>query len=255
MMIKTSLLIHVESSDIFYQSYNTSGNFYNLLLAQQDDQTAPITKKFSYHHSFEKYVSNFLQSFSLNDIENFDLFTHKNSKCLFYRFNDYIKMYSRKRKIMKHTLKVKDSIGLRKIEERNRQFLVEKILHSVEFENPYENSIEKKPEIIETVESNYRIIRRIYQHLYAEIADIFFEYIHHLDPDEIQQLNDDIKSNGWGVTDLLEIDNSLELLSTFQLFYDNTGRLPLTNGLMILPDGEVPEREKKVNFKSLYKLF
>ena len=156
---------------------------------------------------------------------------------------------------MKHTLKVKDSIGLRKIEERNRQFLVEKILHSVEFENPYENSIEKKPEIIETVESNYRIIRRIYQHLYAEIADIFFEYIHHLDPDEIQQLNDDIKSNGWGVTDLLEIDNSLELLSTFQLFYDNTGRLPLTNGLMILPDGEVPEREKKVNFKSLYKLF
>ena len=156
---------------------------------------------------------------------------------------------------MKHTLKVKDSIGLRKIEERNRQFLVEKILHSVEFENPYENSIEKKPEIIETVESNYRIIRRIYQHLYAEIADIFFEYIHHLDPDEIQQLNDDIKSNGWGVTDLLEIDNSLELLSTFQLSYDNTGRLPLTNGLMILPDGEVPEREKKVNFKSLYKLF
>ena len=71
-------------------------------------------------------MSNFLQSFSFNDIENFDLFTHKNSKYLFYRFNKYINMYSGKRKIMKHTLKVKDSIGLRKIEERNRQFLVEK---------------------------------------------------------------------------------------------------------------------------------
>ena len=126
MMINTSLLIHVESSDIFYQSYNTNWNFYNLLLAQQDDQTAPITKTFSHHHSFEKYMSNFLQSFSFNDIENFDLFTHKNSKYLFYRFNKYINMYSGKRKIMKHTLKVKDSIGLRKIEERNRQFLVEK---------------------------------------------------------------------------------------------------------------------------------
>ena len=146
-------------------------------------------------------------------------------------------------------------MALGKLKKETDNFLWKKIHHSVEFENPYENSIEKKPEIIETVESNYRIIRRIYQHLYAEIADIFFEYIHHLDPDEIQQLNDDIKSNGWGVTDLLEIDNSLELLSTFQLFYDNTGRLPLTNGLMILPDGEVPEREKKVNFKSLYKLF
>ena len=146
-------------------------------------------------------------------------------------------------------------MALGKLKKETDNFLWKKILHSVEFENPYENSIEKKPEIIETVESNYRIIRRVYQHLYANIADIFFEYIHHLNPDEIQQFNDNIKSNGWGVTDLLEIDNSLELLSTFQLFYGNTGRLPLTNGLMIVPDGEVPEREKKINLKSLYKIF
>ena len=62
---------------------------------------------------------------------------------------------------------------------------MEKIIHAVEFKNPYENSIEKKPEIVETVENNYRIIIRVYQHLYADIADIFFEYIHSLDPDEI----------------------------------------------------------------------
>ena len=146
-------------------------------------------------------------------------------------------------------------MALGKLKKETDNFLWKKILHSVEFENPYENSIEKKPEITETVESNYQIIRRVYQHLYADIADIFFEYIHHLNPDEIQQLNDNIKSNGWRVTDLLEIDNSLELLSTFQLFYGNTGRLPLTNGLMIVPDGEVPEREKKINLKSLYKIF
>ena len=87
-------------------------------------------------------------------------------------------------------------MALGKLKKETDNFLWKNILHSVEFENPYENSIEKKPEIIETVESNYRITRRIYQHLYAEIADIFFEYIHHLDPDEIQQLNVDIKSNG-----------------------------------------------------------
>ena len=50
---------------------------------------------------------------------------------------------------------------------------MEKIIHAVEFKNPYENSIEKKPEIVETVENNYRIIIRVYQHLYADIADIF----------------------------------------------------------------------------------
>ena len=48
---------------------------------------------------------------------------------------------------------------MKKIEERDRQFLVQKIIHGVDFSNPYKNLLKKKPEIIETVESNYRIIR------------------------------------------------------------------------------------------------
>ena len=113
------------------------------------------------------------------------------------------------------TQKLKDSIGLKKIEERDRQFLIENIIHSVEFKNWYKNSVEKKRKIIETVEIKYKIIIRVYQNLYADIAHIFFEYIHILDPDEIEQLVNDIKNNGRGVINSLEIDNSLELLSTF----------------------------------------
>ena len=90
------------------------------------------------------------------------------------------------------------------------------------FKNLYENSFEKKPKIIDTVESNYRIIRRVYQHLYADIADILFEYIHSLDADEIQQLDDDIKTNRWGVINLLKIDNALELVSSNQWIVDSS---------------------------------
>ena len=50
-----------------------------------------------------------------------------------------------KRQTIKHTLKVKDSVGLTKTKERDWQFLVEKIIHAVEFENS---------EIIET-ENNW----------------------------------------------------------------------------------------------------
>ena len=132
---------------------------------------------------------------------------------------------------------------------------MEKIIDAVEFKNPYENSIDKKPEIIENVEKNFKIIIRVYQHLYADIFDIFFEYIHSLDSGEIQQLDDDIKTNGWGVINLLEIDNAFELLSNLQLFYHNNGRLPLTNGLLIVPDGEVPEGEEKINLNNLYEMF
>ena len=92
-----SLSIHIESEDMFYQNFNTGENFYNFLIAQQNYQTAPVPKRFSYHHSFEHYIQNFLQSFSLDDIDKFDLYSNKNSKYLFYRFIDYIKISGGKR--------------------------------------------------------------------------------------------------------------------------------------------------------------
>ena len=113
----------------------------------------------------------------------------------------------------------------------------------------------KKKEIFETVESNYRIIRRVYQHLYADIADIFIEYIHSLDADEIRKLDEDLKNNEWGAKTLLEIENSFELLSFFQLFYYLNGRLPLTNGLLVVPDSEMPNGKEKINQKNLYEMF
>ena len=139
--------------------------------------------------------------------------------------------------------------------ERDRQILAEKIIHGVEFSNPYENLIRKNPEIIETVESNYKISRHVYQSLFADIADIFTEYIHSLDPDEIRELDDDIKINRWGIKSLIEVENAYELLTVFQMFYCLNGRFLLKNGLLIVPDGEVPEGEEKINLKQLYEMF
>ena len=114
-MRNNSLFIHIESGDIFYENFNTGENFYNFLIAQQNDQTAAVPKRFSYHHSFEQDTQNFLPSFSLDDVDKFDLYSNKNAKYLFYRFNGYIKMSGGKKQIIKHTLKLKDSIGLKKI--------------------------------------------------------------------------------------------------------------------------------------------
>ena len=63
---------------------------------------------------------------------------------LFYRFNDYIKAYGNSRHKIKHTWKMLDTVGMQKIAEKSKQFLIEKIIHSVEFENPYFIEIEKK---------------------------------------------------------------------------------------------------------------
>ena len=149
---------------------------------------------------------------------------------------------------------MKNSISLKNIEERYR-FLDEKIIHSIEFSNPYENPIEKNPEIIETVEINNKISRRVYQALFINIADIFIEYIHSLDPNEIQELDNDLKVNRRAVKSLLEVENAYELLTVFQTFHYVNGRFPLTSGLLIVPDGEMPEGTEKVNLKLLYEMF
>ena len=95
------------------------------------------------------------------------------------------------------------------------------------------------------IEKNYWLFRRVYQSLFVDTADIFIQYIYSLEPEEIKQLDDDIKTNWWGIESIVDIQNSFELLRIFQLVYYLNGRLPLTNGLLPVPDGETPPGAKK----------
>ena len=47
--------------------------------------------------------------------------------------------------------------------------------------------------------NNYRANRHVYQSLFSDIAETFFEYIDSLDLDEIQELDSDIKTKVLGV--------------------------------------------------------
>ena len=119
-MTQNKLSIHVESGDIFYDNHNTEENFYNFLLSQQNDEAAYVPKKISNSNSFEKYITTFLQVFSINDQEKIDLLAFKNSKYLFYRFNDFVKAYGNPRYKLLHTTKMLDSVGLKKVEDKNK---------------------------------------------------------------------------------------------------------------------------------------
>ena len=114
---------------------------------------------------------------------------------------------------------------------------------------------QKKPQrLLKNVEGNYKISRRVYQALFIDFADIFIKYINSLDPNEIQELDNDLKVNEWGVKSLLEVENAYELLTIFQMFYYLNGRFALVNGLLIVPDGEVSEGEEKTNLKQLHNM-
>ena len=84
---------------------------------------------------------------------------------------------------------------------------------------PTKIQLKKILEIIETVESNYKTSGRVYQALFIDTADSFIEYMHSSDISEIQELDDDLKANRWGVKYLLEVENAYETFTVFQMFY------------------------------------
>ena len=92
-----------------------------------------------------------------------------------------------------------DTVGIKKIEDKNKQFLIEKIIYGAEFESLYKSNSEKKPEIMNTIEANYRIARRVYQQLHQDISELFTDFIRSLSIYELQDMDEDIKVNGWGV--------------------------------------------------------
>ena len=68
-------------------------------------------------------------------------------------------------------------------------------------------------------------------------------------------MDEDINSNGWGIKNTTDVDNAEDFVNIFQTFYQITGRLPLSNGLLVIPDGDSPPGEVRVNMKSLYNMF
>ena len=105
-----------------------------------------------------------------------------------------------------------------------------------------------------TVERNYRIARRVYQQLYLDVAELFAEFIRSLSSSELQDFDEDISANGWGIKKISEVSDAQERLKIFQDFYTLTGRLPLSNSLLVVPDGDAPP-EEKLNMRHLYDLF
>ena len=144
---------------------------------------------------------------------------------------------------------------MQKLEEKNKQFLIEKIIYGIKFKNLFNIEIEKKPEIIETIEHNYKIAGRLYEKLWLDILELFAEVIRSVDPLNLHNMDEDIRANGWGIKKITDAQDAEDFITIFQTFYQLTGRLILSNGLLVIPDGDPPPGEERVNMKSLYDMF
>ena len=166
-------------------------------------------------------------------------------------------MTYQQKNIIRHSKKLEDSVDLKKVQEKDWQYLVEKLIDHTENKNSSNDLTEKEAEIFAKIETNYKISRGVYGSLYYDIAENFKRYIESLDFIEKQALNINIRANGGGRLPIENYSDSVELLRAFEFFSYINGRLPFTNGLLTIPDGDFPKivGEQKISTKSLYKRF
>ena len=144
-MANSSLSIHVEFGNIFHQNSIQMKIFIVSFWRNKTKKKSIVPKRFSYSSSFEKYIQSYLPSFSIDNAEKYDLYSNKNAKYLFYKFNDWAESMEGEKFLIRHVAKTKDDLSLRKIEGRNRQFIIEKLVHSMEFKDHYQNLTKKSP--------------------------------------------------------------------------------------------------------------
>ena len=185
------------------------------------------------------------------------MFSDKNTKYLFYKFNAYLEVSHQPNKSIRHTKKVNYKFSIEKIQNINWQYFLTQIMKQVD-KLKNEVVLDKRSlYIFENILSNYRIQRRIYGVLYQQIAESFKRYLESLDFDETQALNLDLAANGRGIQPIEKYSDSVELLQVFDLLYYINGRLPYTTGLLPIPDGEFPAFVvgQKISVKKLYEEF
>ena len=91
LLIENKLKIHIESGNIFFNNLDTNESIYDFFQRQENQSKAKIKHShFTFTDSYENYFEWLFHGFKGNEDKKFDVLTNKNSKYLFYRFNDYL---------------------------------------------------------------------------------------------------------------------------------------------------------------------
>ena len=104
---------------------------------------------------------------------------------------------------------------------------------------------------------NYRVARRVYASIYANITEQFQIFLNSLPLDEIDEIENDFRASGNGLLSVRDTQSAVELFNSFAMFYFINGRLPCTDGPLFVPDGETPPgiTGEKLSLKELFAKF
>ena len=211
---------------------------YIVFFQNQEDET----KKFILSNGYDDCFMKYLVSIKDDEDEKYDMLTNKNSKFLFYHFNDYLRQINKPTKPVRHSIVADDDTALEILQNQNWQYFIEKILEVCQSNNGGELTklvSAKEAKIIENYVENLTICKRHYANFHNQIAGNLSKAIRNLPSDELDEIDRDLRLNLF----LIDFDrehNQDEIMNAYSYFYHALGRFPGKLDLSIVPRPDVP---------------
>ena len=206
------LKIHIESGNIYFDNTDTNESIYGFLQAQEDETKKFIDFEFIYSDTYQNYFDEYLLKFNLKNDDKLDVLANKNSKFLFYHFNDYLTRINVLTKPVRHTSTSNDDHAVEIIQSQNWQYFTERILEACQSNKIGDNIVHsnvKEFKIIKNSVENITICKQFYEHTYNEIAQYFSDMIRQLPPNGLEEIDRDV-INHYYFIDLKSNMNDLE---------------------------------------------
>ena len=127
-MQRNKLSIHIETGNIYYDNIDTGESIYSFFIAQQDHTKKLMFEEFQFFDSYEDYILNYLTQIESEKDDVLDILSHKNTKFLFYQFNQYLAQIGKPLKLIQHTVIADDNYALTVIQEKKWQYFIERLL-------------------------------------------------------------------------------------------------------------------------------
>ena len=256
--IENKLKIHIETGNIFFNNLDTSESIYGFFQHQENQSKAKINFEFSFTDSDEDYFDWLVQGFKGNEDQKFDVLTNKNSKYLFYWFNDYLERLLQPIKPICHSIITDDDLVLEVIQKENWQYFIETILTACKTNNAgINNTINlKNINLIKNSIENITICKQTYLNFYNQISQYLTNTIRNLPVDERNEIDCDLQKHNYfinlGETNDFSDHNIIDI---FCNFFQQHGRFPGSQDLIVVPKPEIPyfiKANKVISTNQLY---
>ena len=260
-IIENKLKIHIEIGYIFFNNLDTNESIYGFFQQQENQSKAKINFEFSFTDSYENYIDWFVQGFKGNEDQKYDVLTNKNSKYLFYRFNDYLDGLLQPIKPVLHSVITDDDLALDIIRNENWQYFIETILVACKTNSSsINNTIDlKNINLIKNSIENITICKQTYLNFYNQISKYLINTIKNLPADERNEIDCDLQRNNYfinlGETNEFSDHN---IIDTFCDFFQQHGKFRSSKDLIVFSKPEIPyfiKTNKVISTNQLYEKF